>query len=87
MGNINVSVTPRSDKDILGRAFASMIEEQRMKAFSTEQIAKGDLTTHVAVKSDKDVLGVALSGMASKLREVVGEVMKAAEQVGRAAKN
>jgi len=80
-GNVNVSVTPRSDKDVLGKAFAMMIEEQKIKAQVTEQIAKGDLTTQVNAKSAKDVLGVALSNMATKLREVVGEVMKASEQV------
>ncbi len=81
-GNINVSVTPRSEKDILGKAFAEMIKEQREKALLTEQIARGDLTTKVEVKSKKDILGVALSDMAAKLREVVGEVMKAVHQVG-----
>ena len=81
LGNTSVSVTPRSEKDSLGHAFAEMITAQNDKALVTGQISEGDLTAKVIVRSEKDTLGKALSAMLEKLNTVVGDVMAASQQV------
>ncbi|HEV2556935.1 MAG TPA: CHASE3 domain-containing protein, partial [Bosea sp. (in: a-proteobacteria)] len=44
-------------------------------------IASGDLTVEAKPLSDKDTLGIALENMVTKLREVVGQVTSAAENM------
>jgi methyl-accepting chemotaxis protein len=75
-GDLAVEVKPKSDKDVLGNAFATMLEKLREMAGVAEQISAGDLTVEVKPKSDKDVLGNAFAVMLEKLRQVTGEIQE-----------
>ncbi|BDV42459.1 hypothetical protein GURASL_13820 [Geotalea uraniireducens] len=81
IGNINTEVKPRSDRDTLGAALASLIASQQEKAYLAEQIAGGDLSVSVAVLSELDTLGKALARMVAKLKDVVADVKNAADNV------
>jgi len=74
LGNLDVEVVPRSEKDVLCIALLNMVENIREMALITEKISEGDLKVKVEPKSDKDVMGNALAAMVSSLKGVVGEI-------------
>ena len=82
-GDLSMKLTAERDDEIskiiesLNQAIRSLGE----LASTAEEIAHGNINVSVTPRSDKDALGIALSDMATKLKEVVGEVMKAGEQV------
>ncbi len=80
-GDLTVEVKPRSDQDALAVAMQSMVRNLRGTARIAEVIAAGDLTVEAKPLSDKDTLGLALQAMLVKLREVIGDVTNAAENV------
>jgi methyl-accepting chemotaxis protein len=80
-GDLEVSVSPRSDKDTLGLAFRDMVSAQQEKAALAEQIAQGDLTVKVKLQSEKDNLGRSLAAMVKRLGQVVSEVKNASDNV------
>jgi methyl-accepting chemotaxis protein len=79
VGNLNVDVQPRSDKDTLGLAFVGMLQSLRSMTTVANQIASGDLTVKVTPQSDEDALGTAFLAMKAKMSEVMSEVLGAAE--------
>ncbi|XPV74719.1 MAG: methyl-accepting chemotaxis protein [Desulfovibrio sp.] len=87
MGMAEGDFTRRLDesrKDELGdlaRAVntASTSLERRTKL--AQSIAEGDLTKDVIITSDKDALGVALDSMLKSLREIIGNIIDAANYV------
>jgi methyl-accepting chemotaxis protein len=81
LGDLDVVVRVLSDKDVLGGSLAQMVENLTRTAAKAEQIADGDLRGDVELLSDKDRLGKSLSAMITKLRQVIGEVRTAADQV------
>jgi len=81
LGDLEVQVNILSDKDALGKSLASMVENLKKTAAHAEQIAEGDLRVNVDLLSDRDSLGKSLSSMIAKLRQVIGDVRLAAEQV------
>ncbi len=83
-GDLSLKLTAERNDEI-AKIVASLndaIAGLRELAWAAGEIAHGNIGVSVTPRSDKDILGVALSGMAAKLREVVGEVMKAVHQVG-----
>jgi len=82
-GDLSFKLTAERDDEIakiiesLNQAVTSLGD----LASAAEEIAHGNVNVLVTPRSEKDALGLALSNMATKLREVVGEVMKASEQV------
>jgi methyl-accepting chemotaxis protein len=76
---------PSSDRrDEIGEmagAIATMVDNLRETANVAERVANGDLTVEPKQRSERDVLGGALVTMVAKLREVVGEVSEAVENV------
>jgi CHASE3 domain sensor protein len=75
-GDLSVEVKPKSDRDVLGKAFAQMTLSLGQMAKVAEQISEGDLTVEVRAKSDKDTLGKAFAVMLDKLRRVTGEMQE-----------
>ena len=70
MGNLRVTVTPRSDRDVLGNAFARMTRYLTEMAQAASCIAQGDLSQPIAPRAKDDVLGNAFAQMLSYLRHM-----------------
>ena len=81
-GNLNVDAKPRSNQDVLGIAFANMVDYMRDIAREADLIANGDLTSDIQAKSDQDVLGNSFITMQSNLREIMGKLKDSADQLG-----
>lgn len=58
-----------------------VMQSMREMASATESIAAGDLTSRILVRGEKDTLGNAFAQMTENLYELVGEVVKSAENV------
>ena len=86
-GNLSARVPIESNDEIahLSTAANAMAEALEVKAHLALQISEGDLTSEVKLTSDKDKLGLALQKMVSNLRDVVGNVTTAAENVASGA--
>ena len=69
-GDLSRTVTPRSDADAFGHAFASMSDYLRDMAGVAERVAGGDLDVRVEPRSDDDLFGRAFATMAEYLREM-----------------
>ena len=75
-------------KDEIGKLAASldhMVASLRRQANVAEKIAEGDLMVNVEKASEKDQLGAALQNMVGKLREIIGQVTGAIENVSSGA--
>ena len=70
-GDLGSQVTPASEKDRLGHAFAGMLESLRDLAKAADLISQGDVSFDVTPKSEKDALGTAFARMQAYLREMV----------------
>ena len=70
-GDLSSDVTPSSDKDRVGIAFADMLASLRDIARAAEMISQGDVSMRVTPKSEDDVLGTAFAEMQGYLREMV----------------
>ena len=77
----NVSVTSNDEIKDLVEALNGMTANLRATAKIADAIADGDLTTEARRRSDKDKLGIALERMLDKLRMVVADASRAAENV------
>ncbi|HEU4641612.1 MAG TPA: methyl-accepting chemotaxis protein [Gemmatimonadaceae bacterium] len=69
-GDLRRRVTPRSEADSFGHAFASMSDYLREMAGVAESVAAGDLQVAVSPRSADDLFGRAFSTMADYLREM-----------------
>lgn len=69
-GDLTRQVTPRSEGDTLGHAFAAMSAYLREMATVAERVAGGDLDVHVEPRSADDLFGRAFATMADYLREM-----------------
>ena len=67
-GDLNLKITPQSERDALGNTFVAMVESLRAKAEVAGRIATGDLTVQIATPSEQDVLGKAFASMVENLR-------------------
>ncbi len=73
-GDLDVIVTPRSDKDLLAKALNAMVDSSRKMSEVLSDIARGDLSVNIQKRSDKDTLGIAFATMTEKLRGIVGNI-------------
>ncbi len=69
-GDLSRRMTPRSDADRFGNAFAGMGAYLRDVAHVAERVAAGDLGVAVEPRSSDDMLGNAFATMAGYLREM-----------------
>jgi methyl-accepting chemotaxis protein len=83
VGDLSAKIELRSQDEIgeLGRALDAMVGSLQESATVARRIAEGDLTVEATKRSDKDELGAAQALMLARLREVVGNVAAAVENV------
>lgn len=70
IGNLQVQVEPKSQRDLLGNALSDMIISLQNVAEMANLIAKGDLSVDIVPRSEKDAMGKALAGMLERLKEM-----------------
>lgn len=75
VGELEVSFSLQSDKDMLGKAFGEMIQSWKSLVDATDRIAAGDLTVRIDPKSDNDRMGNALSKMVRSLNQIISEII------------
>ncbi len=63
----------------------AMMQTLKEKEGLAKKIAEGDLSVDIKLASEKDQLGEALQTMAAKLREIIGQVLAAVENVSSGA--
>jgi methyl-accepting chemotaxis protein len=83
-GDVTVIVPATHRRDEIGEvaaAFADIVAYLRDGAAAADRVSDGDLTRNVESYSDKDALSVALERMVESLRDLIGQVGVAAEQV------
>lgn len=74
VGDLAVTVQPKSERDVLGNAFVTMVENLARKADNAKRIAEGDLTVQVDLLSERDELGRAFATMVENVREFSRQV-------------
>jgi methyl-accepting chemotaxis protein len=84
-GDLGVSIMPRSERDMLGRAFHDMVESLRATAVVAESLARGDFTVRIEPRSERDAFSLALARMVAELKRVLGAVRANADVIGGAA--
>ncbi len=78
-GDLNVQVSPQSEKDALGHAFTQMVQYQKEMASAAEKLAVGNLDVQVKAQSEKDMLGNAFAQMVAYQQDIVGAVGEVAQ--------
>ena len=82
-GDLNHTITPKSDRDVLGHALHGMAEYLTEMAGIATAVADGDLRLDVQPKTDHDILGKAFQRMRA-LRQTMSNIMLGAGQLGDA---
>ncbi|HEX3007071.1 MAG TPA: MCP four helix bundle domain-containing protein [Bacteroidales bacterium] len=80
-GNLNVSITKRSDQDDLLMALSEMIKVNTLVVADIKRIANGDLTVELKPRSENDELLKELANMVVQLRNTVAIVNTTADYV------
>jgi methyl-accepting chemotaxis protein len=81
-GNLDVEVPSRGELPTsLYAAIRLMIDQLQQKARLSEAIAQGDLTQEIKLASENDVLGKSLQQMSANLRDILGNMSVAGEQI------
>lgn len=80
-GNLEVSISKRSDHDELLNALSEMIKVNTMVVSDIKRISSGDLTVELKPRSDKDEMLKELANMVEQLRNTVSIVNVTADQV------
>ncbi|MEE8389444.1 MAG: methyl-accepting chemotaxis protein, partial [Anaerolineae bacterium] len=78
-GDLEVSVTPQSEEDVLGNAFAQMVTYLQEMAGAAELLAQGDVTADVTPQSESDVLGNAFAQMVAYQKEMASVASRLAQ--------
>ncbi|MFN3673578.1 MAG: methyl-accepting chemotaxis protein [Bosea sp. (in: a-proteobacteria)] len=83
IGDLSHSIEVRNDDEIadLVKALNAMTDNLNATAAVADSIANGDLSVEAKPLSEKDSLGISLQNMVVRLREVVGQVNAAAENM------
>ena len=82
-GDLNVEIISRSGDEIgqMLDAMRGMVENLRETAEMAKKIAAGDLDVRVRLLSDRDSFGISLSAMVEKIKSIIRDVRRAADQV------
>ena len=83
IGDLSKTIEASSSDEIgdLLKSLNKMTVNLKATANVADAIAGGDLTVEAKPQSDKDTLGIALENMVARLREIVGEVTTAAQNM------
>lgn len=71
VGDLAVSVAPRSERDVLAHAINRMVEGFRATVEVSRRISEGDLTIKVTPRSDRDLPGQSLARRLDQLRKIL----------------
>ena len=69
-GDLDVHVTPKSQRDVLAESINGMARTLRNTARQANAVASGDFDTDIVPRGEKDELGLALKKMAASLKDV-----------------
>ena len=75
-GNCLVQITPRSDKDILGKTLCEIAKRLEEITTISEAIAAGDYTHQVVSHGKNDLFGRAINQITDKLRQITDKSQK-----------
>ncbi|MFV0420670.1 HAMP domain-containing methyl-accepting chemotaxis protein [Oleidesulfovibrio sp.] len=81
IGQLDVTVTPRSENDALMLSLREMVTAEHKVAAIADSLAGGDLRVSLEPRSAEDRLFKSLGTMVSRFSEVVSEVQLSAENV------
>ena len=84
-GDLAVTITPRSQADVLLHSLAVLLQADRSVAELAVKLSEGDLQVDVRERSERDGLMQALKEMVGKLTGIVQEVQSGAENVASGA--
>jgi len=75
----------RTETEELGSIISALSKNLNEKEEIALRIADGDLTVDVPIASDKDVLSIAMKKMADSLRQIIGHLKTAGEEIAAGA--
>ena len=81
IGNVELDIRPRSEKDELMKALNGLLNANRKITEVAKQLAAGNFMEEVKERSEKDELMKALGVMVSKLKDVMADIKTAADNV------
>jgi methyl-accepting chemotaxis protein len=84
-GDVDVTVTPRSESDAFGNALVQMTQYLGDMARVADEISAGRLDAQVQPRSDSDRFGKAFVRMAHSLSELIGDIRSSADAIAVAA--
>jgi methyl-accepting chemotaxis protein len=84
-GDVNVAVTPRSERDAFGNALVNMTTYLSDMARVADEISAGRLDAHVQPRSASDRFGHAFVAMTRSLSELIGDIRSSADAIAVAA--
>lgn len=80
-GQLHQEITPRSEKDVVGKDFQRMVSYLNEIASVAKNVAEGDLAVQVRVRSDADEFAQVIKSMTEKLRTLIVQIRTSAEQI------
>lgn len=80
-GNLEMEVTPRSAKDVLGEGFHQMNLYLKDMGQFASHVAQGDLRAYITLHSDTDQLGNAFISMKEGLIALISEIRSGADHI------
>ncbi|EFL52656.1 methyl-accepting chemotaxis sensory transducer [Solidesulfovibrio fructosivorans JJ]] len=84
-GDLQVTVAPRCEADVLLRSLSGLITTERHVAELASKMAAGDLNLQVKIRSENDALMRSLGNMVERLTDIVREVQSGAENMASGA--
>jgi len=84
IGDLDVALHTRSDKDELMKAIIQMVQATKDVTEKTKLIAAGDLTIELKPRSEKDELIIALGNMITAISNIVNQVQISSDNIADA---
>ena len=84
-GDVDVAVTPRSERDAFGKALVNMTHYLGDMARVADEISAGHLDAQVKPRGANDRFGNAFVAMVNSLSELIGEIRSSADAIAVAA--
>jgi len=84
IGDLDVELKTRSDKDELMKALIQMVKAMSDVTVQTKIIASGDMTVQIKPRSDKDELLISLAEMVKAISDIVTQVQGSSDNIADA---
>lgn len=85
IGELDIEIKKRSDKDVLSSSLTVMLESLRESVQIAHSIGEGNLDIEIKQRSQKDGLGKALQSMAINLKKIMSELLEGTSVLNSAA--